>query len=289
MKSFFISFFLLGILFYSNAQVNRFEKTNKVLDEFILRFNYNDTTYLNTLLNNRYNEIDRSTFIHYLFDYCNPSLIKDSVLTDKFIQTVCNNGILLDTQDENWYALLKCSFNVKQDNKVKSKTVPLDLVLQYVGSKEKGHKWIIASVGGDLFKMERKSNQIISPVSNDVNFLDLHNLCNSENYMNLVDNGYALDHLSMFLFALRNKIISLESVNSIQYHFMQIDNYIFTVDYFNRSECNQGWLISSLKEVNNEEKINYKNKILYLNEKQPLIKDCSNCEGILSKIKDILK
>lgn len=273
MKQLYISFFLCCVLFYSNAQIvkdYRFEKENKVLDEFILRFNYNDTVYLNTLMNklkiDHNSKIDRLTFIQYQFDYCNSSLMNDSVLINKFIQTVCQNEILLDTKDENWYALLKCSFNIKQDDKVSNRIIPLNLVLQYIGNKEKGYKWIVVSVGGSIFKLEQKSNLIINPVNNDVNFLDLHKLCNGENYMNLVENEYKYDNLSMFLFALKNKDISLKSINSIQYHFMQIDNYIFTVDYFNRNKCNEGWLISSLKEINNEEKVNYKNEILYINE-----------------------
>ncbi len=264
-----ILFIFLGISWQVNAQcedVSHFWKESKVLDEFILRFNFNDSTYINNLLSNLKIEkddltVNREMFLRSIFDSCNDTLMnKDTILISHFIEIINKEAMLIDLLNKDNYALVKCTF---KNNVGQGKNMDFDLVLQYIRENNEEHRWIVVSVGSPFLGKNMKSEWTINPANNDVDFMDLYRLCNDGGYMNLVAEKYHFDKLSMFISLLKSQTISLMAVKSVQYHFLQIDDYAFTVDYFNRNNCNAGWLISSLKRVENGKKNVYKENILY--------------------------
>ncbi|MEL7532807.1 MAG: hypothetical protein AAFN10_15925 [Bacteroidota bacterium] len=58
--------------------------------------------------------------------------------------------------------------------------------------------------------------------------------------------------------------MNIEFVRSIKYHFMQIDNWIITVENFNRKDWNAGWLISDIIPASPTDKERYLNEKLNL-------------------------
>ena len=270
-----------------NAQNKDFVTETKVLDEFILRFNFNDTLYSNdslyfnniwrSLKVNKNAVITRDLLLRSLFDHCNKTFLNDTSLLLNFIQIVNSKHIFINLLDMNNYALVKCTF---ESNGNKKKNFDFDLILQYVGNDKKGYKWIVVSVDSPYFDQNEKSQWTINPANNDIDFMDLYRLCNDGGYMNLVDEKFKPDKISMFLSMLKNQSISLKTIKSVQYHFLQIDGYIFTIDYFNRNNCNEGWLISSLIRVNNNDKNIYKRNILHLDVNCPRNNDTISCKKL---------
>jgi hypothetical protein len=51
-------------------------------------------------------------------------------------------------------------------------------------------------------------------------------------------------------------------VREIKYHFLQVSNYIFTVENFQRETLNSGWLISKVSVAGPADKENFKRNLL---------------------------
>lgn len=51
--------------------------------------------------------------------------------------------------------------------------------------------------------------------------------------------------------------LKIESIAKITYHFLQLDGWIFTVNYVNRESKNSGWLVESLKPATVQDKVKY--------------------------------
>ena len=56
--------------------------------------------------------------------------------------------------------------------------------------------------------------------------------------------------------------IKFMHVKSIKYHFLQVSNYIFTVEHFQRKDLNAGWLINSLQSASAADKNNFIRNLL---------------------------
>jgi hypothetical protein len=276
------------------AQVSPTETKKTILatttmDKFIEQFNFEDSLLLSTLNDEERINIIRSDVLKYQFNYCDTSITNKSLLIQKFIDKVSAENIKIKQTDDNWYALVKGNFNITlSGKKEKSKIYVLDLVLKFTGNDEMGYKWALLSVNGDFFNEIKKGNSVIKATNNEVNFSDLRRVCTPENYLNLVPDNFMIDNTSAFLFLLKTKVITYHSFISTQYHFLQINDFLFTVDYFNRTDCNEGWLISSLKEMNDDEKNAYRQNVLHLN-----INNTTNqlidCNNKLDEIRNILK
>ena len=64
---------------------------------------------------------------------------------------------------------------------------------------------------------------------------------------------------SRFLDLLITKDLRLIQIHKITYHFLKIDNWIFSVKYVNRESANSGWLVDELLSSSTENKNNYLN------------------------------
>jgi hypothetical protein len=56
--------------------------------------------------------------------------------------------------------------------------------------------------------------------------------------------------------------IKFVAVKSICYHYLQVPDWIFTVEHFERETKNAGWLITSIRPVSPEEQLRYERKLL---------------------------
>jgi len=57
------------------------------------------------------------------------------------------------------------------------------------------------------------------------------------------------DVLSIFLFEIANKNLKITGIDTQTYHVLAFDGWVFTIDFFNRSGKNSGWLISKLSKM----------------------------------------
>lgn len=174
-----------------------------------------------------------------------------------------SNHIKLSYYDSDWYALVGCAiiYKGKQQN--------ISVTLKVEGNFAMGFKWVIAGVNADFIDFLKISindtTKFISPMNHELGFMDLYKVF--QDYQNIsayIIKDYPLDKLSIFKYLVSTKEIQYIKVNTIQYHFLQIKDWVFTVDYFNRPDYNSGWLISSISKIPDSEKTSYKADNLFL-------------------------
>jgi hypothetical protein len=231
----------------------------KQLDQFMNRFNNKENIFAGDEVKNDSLTQRKRTLISLLNHEDSELFIKR---TEDFIDYICNdsNHILLDYSDDHWYAKVNCTlqYNDKEKNAF--------LTLKKEGDMKTGFKWVIVGVNASFIDVRPAyydTAKFIGPMNHELGFMGLFNIFND--YKNVAEYAYRdfePDDLSVFFFLIKTKEIQYVKVNSIQYHFLQVTNWIFTVDYFNRPSSNSGWLISSVDNVTDSLKVDYKKNIL---------------------------
>ena len=104
----------------------------------------------------------------------------------------------------------------------------------------------------------------LSPTSHATNFISLKRAFeDKENLSSYFENSYFKRSNMLALYnAVLNREIEFLYVIKIKYHFLLADNWIFTVEDFNREALNSGWLINRIQKVSASEMENYRNKLL---------------------------
>ncbi len=234
----------------------------KQLSEFMSRFNYEND--FNGQKVDTFNIETRKKYILSLFDNkmfeespCD-SLLE---LVKKFITSVCQKEQFLKFTDHNWYSVAKCKANYKGEDK------DLAIILKPEKVKEFEYKWVIFSVKAEFLTLNpQKENPglMISPVDNELNFMDLHDVLkrNSTSVINYAKKDYKVDALTVLFSFIKSEQLKISPIEKVKYHFLQIPNWAFTVEHFEREEGNVGWLISSIRKMNDSQKANYKKKVL---------------------------
>jgi hypothetical protein len=252
----------------------RFMLEVKQLDQFINRFNNAENLIDgkkkadSLLLEEKKHTIkfrdERTRLVRSLFNYDDSILCNDHQ-TINFIYYIINssNDIQLSYFDRDWYAVVDCKI------KYQGKIMPIYLTLEVEGNADDGYKWIIAGVSASFINLPQlfqdDSLRFISPKNNELNFMDLMKAFDdSENIEKYATTTFVHDDLNIFFYMVRKKEIQFIQVNHIQYHFLQIPNWAFTVDFYNRANYNSGWLISSLSCIPDSIKVDYKRNNLHL-------------------------
>ena len=250
----------------------KFKYEVKELDEFIKRFNFEENILnfnniseeeliLEKKDSNNYIE-ERAMMLFMLFNLRDSNFTEES--TSKFIEycTSSDNNFQISYYDNDWYAEVICKFIFKE------KEVKIPIVLNLQKGINNGIKWVISSVNIKTLNLDiniTDSLKFISPMNHELNFMDLYKVFNEhiDNIDQYYSNNHYLNNLNSFTSLLKEGDLKFVEVEDIKYHFMQIPNWIFTVEYFNRMNTNSGWLISSLIEENDiVTKVRYKKNIL---------------------------
>ncbi len=236
----------------------------KQLDEFISRFNYETD-----IEGNKIEKPDIDMRKKYILSLFNQDILKsDSVfkLAEQFIDYACNKDTAkyIKFSDNNWYAQAFCK--VKYNNKEHD----ISIVLKPEKIKEFEYKWVICAVSSEFLKIKPEKINLglmISPVDNELGFMSLPDISKQghTNVLNYASKNYKVDELSVFFALIQSNRLKITAVNKIKYHFMQLNNWVFTVEHFNRKGDNAGWLISSIKNLNLLGSKEYSKQILNIN------------------------
>ena len=253
---------------YEKEYVTLFAYQVKQIDEFIERFNDDDSTLIK-LYYKKYNpskELTREQLIKSLFNAERKNW--DFKQIHNFIDTVDNsiNPLKLHLLGDNWYVRLNCPITWKNI----PKTVTLTLKLQFV--RDDIYKWIITGVNApflrpvsgarnnDNFRLPdpQDSTTALNSVSNAIDFMNIDqvstDIVNISNYF-MHANHYK-DDLPVFVNECLKGHISISSPNSTAYYFSQIPGWLLEIKRFNRRTKNSGWLISALVKTNISKKSN---------------------------------
>lgn len=76
--------------------------------------------------------------------------------------------------------------------------------------------------------------------------------------------GIQPDYLTLFSWLTYSGTAELQKIESIKYYCLQVKNYMFTIEFFNRAEYNSGWLISSVQKMNSEQKVAFRKESLFV-------------------------
>lgn len=227
----------------------------KQIDEFINRFNHDPYT-----LAIRQNPgLTHQANLYSLFNQEDESW--DFQIVEEFVEEMLRQpgSRILDFYDSGWYAELSCTFLYRGQPR------DLTLVLQNQISPNGGSKWVIVSVVQPMKEIfcedipkAKNSSHYLHPMSHVTNFMELERAFeDKDNLQNFFDSwNQGMDFLA-FKNGVLNGTLKYQSNHRITYHFLQLENWIFTVDYFPRRHLNSGWLISSLREASAEDKQRY--------------------------------
>ncbi|MEO8771060.1 MAG: hypothetical protein ABI402_13260 [Ferruginibacter sp.] len=242
----------------------------KQIDEFFERFNDDSNSFVREVYKSYKTKfkIDRKTLIKSLFNYEGKSW--NNVLMDSFIKKAM--FVKMPTgknwYGENWFAEANCKFQYN------SSVIEIPVILRIMTDEKKRSKWVIIGIKPSPLK-ERENSRVpiivrkmktkfIDPSSHGTNFIELERDFNDkDNLSDYFDSTFFYRQNALpFYHSLINHKIKLVSVKDIKYHFLNVDDYIFTVEYFPRQTLNSGWLISDLKQSTAKQKDIYKRLLL---------------------------
>jgi len=281
-----ISLFLLlagSVEAQTNFHSDEFITRIKQIEEFIDRFSYTDESkrrgyqLLSRKSNSQNRDItdiyrliyggentSRMSVILSLFNYENIHAIGKNSIKD-FVKQVTDptEGQTLNFYDRDWYAAVEVEFTYQ------NRTEDGILILQNCIDKDEegkpGSYWGLVSASANFLRkgIDSKERKGVNAGAHGVNFVPLISAFkNRESSFNMVSDNFVSNDLDILLYANYNGDVSIKNIKKISYHFMQIDGWVFRVDYHNRSTSNSGWLISDLIKADRDEKKAYREQVL---------------------------
>lgn len=243
----------------AGAREKHFVYEVKQIDEFFERFNNDSNSFIRREYESyhiKFN-LSREQLIRSLFNYESRSW--DTVLITSFVNTVLNTSKPLDFYGDGWFAEATCKFEYN------ATTIEIPIILRIETDEHKRAKWMIAAVKPSSLKQEASmtpmpdrngTQKFINPASHANSFIELGRA--------FEDKAHLSDYFEKPFFKRTNSIgfynallknqIRFITVKDVKYHYLQVDQWIFTVENFQRKALNSGWLISRLKSADTTEK-----------------------------------
>jgi hypothetical protein len=247
----------------SKQQESDFAFEVKTIDEFIERFNNDQYTLIRQYLETNFprKPISRFDLIRTLFNYQEP--LWDKELAAQFVKTVCDTTQekFLDFYSDTWYAQAECL--VKYKGVPKKVTITLQV---FVSDRTGAAKWVVVGARAPFLDFSKRldSKKFLNPISHATDFIGLKKAMEDKMFVrNYLTEKFKESHLNKYLAAVSTGDIVFQQINSITYHFLSLDNWLFTVKEYIRPGRNSGWLIQSLSKRTNAEKEDYKKNILF--------------------------
>jgi hypothetical protein len=241
----------------------------KQLDEFFERFNNDTASFIRRLYKTRgvKYRIDRPALIRSLFNYETRSWPPGAI--DSFVKKALPVRMPSATNyyGDGWFAEAICRFGYN------GHVVDIPVILRVDTDRNKRSKWIITGVKQTLFASDAAlpvptkpmvPGKFISPVSHCNYFIALGKAFDDKQNLAAYFDPYFFQKYNATGFynaVLKNQIHFLH-VKEIRYHFLQVNNYIFTVENFQRSSLNAGWLISNLTTASAADKQRFTKELL---------------------------
>lgn len=235
----------------------------KQIDEFIERFNHRESTLLSEEMRraNPDLRVSRLQMIQSLFNQADPGW--DPIDVRRFLRQVSDSTrpAFLGFRDRDWYATLDCAVLHLGRPQV------VQLTLQVQTQHDGAVKWVIVGARGDFLALPERTDSTTSltPFSHGTDFMKLNDaLLDVQNIRNYLPQRFEADALTLFVYGIRNEQIEFSQVNRVSYHFLQVEDWVFTVHQFNRPTRNAGWLISQLAPADATAKQNYRRHVLQI-------------------------
>ena len=223
----------------------------KLVDEFFDRFNGkagridvaaddSDCRRKNLLL----------LFDSQMFVSADDSLFAEAV---SMVDTVISSGTAIEYPDSAWMARASCQARLN------GKEVTLDLYLNVERRGEDMYKWVIARAEGDILKLSpslRSGKMMLMPDDHETNFLSLYRVTTERDdcITNYASRCFTVDETSVFFAYVYSGQLDIDRVSSLEFTFLQVPGYAFTIKHVERDTYNAGWLISSFRRMTDADK-----------------------------------
>lgn len=223
----------------------------KLVDEFFARF---DGKELAPGINPNAEDAQRQNLCLLLdFDAIKSNIDYNYAAAIEFVDTIIANNTQVNYTDTLWYAKADCSALLN------GKPVELTLFLTVEHRQKNMWKWVINNAGGeclDLHPAETPKNTMILPDDHEINFMSLSHITkgNYDRITLFAQKGYGPDPLTSFFSLVYNGLLKIEYVRDLEFTFLQVPGYEFTIRFFERDSSNSGWLISSFTKKTEDEK-----------------------------------
>lgn len=258
---------LLGNVMYSQNNVYHSKEEEeeilnaktKQIGQFFKRFNHEEDEKGKRLYpgDRKYrNEKARKKFIELLFD--NQSTSISYGLRNEFVSQVTNKHepCFLSFHGGSWYAEVSADFTHFGDK--------VNILLFLKLEKENdGHKWVLSNIYYDYFSsyFDKEVDGIapfLHPLSHELDFMNLRKAFeNLDVIQYFAHKDYRPDYLSLFFYEIKKSNLKFEGVRNVKFHILQIDNWYFELEEFNRYDHNSGWLISNLMKITEKDKAQF--------------------------------
>jgi hypothetical protein len=229
----------------------------KLIDEFIARFNGEE---IRLDVSKEY--ANRKEEVLTLLNLQNYSSKNDSafICAEIFAQAVARDSIMLNFEDRDWYAKIRCR------GKLNKEEVCFTMNLSVESNDGFIYRWVISDVDGSIFYTSRDkphTELFIMPNDNEQFFQSIPKISTETSALidDYAKDGYKADPLSVFLTLVRSNQLIIESVDQVEFVFLQVPGYIFTVKNFNRNSLNSGWLIDSIAKCDEENRLKILKKL----------------------------
>ena len=252
----------------AGAREKHFIYEVKQIDEFFERFNDDKDSFIRKTYQS-YNTpytIKRADLVRTLFNYETHNW--DTAVIDSFIAFVTNkkNPSLLNFYGSGWYAEALCRFQYQGSE------IEVPVILRIDAGKDNRSKWMVTGIRSNEFPATQiqqppitaDSTRFIQPASHGNNFIALGRAFEDREHLSYYFDKTLLAgrNAGGFYNALLLGQLKFLYVKRVTYHFLQIRDWIFTVQSFPRAALNSGWLINSLAKVTDEEKQQYIKSLL---------------------------
>jgi hypothetical protein len=195
----------------------------------------------------------REKYLNMLFDASNPGL--NPRVKEAFIEQVMNptSPVYLEFHGGDWFAEVTTTFSYRgQEEKV---TLFLQLEQAKVGSK-----WVFSHVYFEPFAKvfapkDSVSPRFIHPMSHELDFMNLIKVFRNQGILSAyAQKDFYPDHLTLLLYEVQRGNLRFRTVNEVNFHFFQVDNWYFELSEFEREGYNRGWLIAQMTRLQAGEK-----------------------------------
>jgi hypothetical protein len=229
-------------LYAESKQVNQFfRRFNGEEDEKGRRYYPGDKPYRT--------EKVRKKYLGMLFDESNTNVA--ATLKVDFVKQVLNKSenSILNFHGGDWFSEVQAIFTMN------GKEQPITLFMELERS-HLGYKWVIQKVSAPMFnpyykRDTTKVGQFLHPLSHELDFMNMRKaFANKDSVQQFTVKRFVPDHLSVFLYEIKNGNLKFKSVTEVKFHFFQIEGWYFQLADFNRAGYNTGWLISDLVKLN---------------------------------------
>lgn len=223
----------------------------KLVSEFMQRFNGEE---INPYIDSQAEEIEKINLCQLFdIDYIlkNRQVIEPKAF--QFIDSVLNNNVKLHYGDADWFAKVKCIGSFK------GKEVTFSMYLTVEPRGKDMYKWVVADVEGKIFDLSpsRESDKImLLPNEHESNFMRLNSITSEkDDYITLYStHSLSHDRLTVFNTLVYYGYLNIEYVSDIEYTFLQVPGFTFTIKEYERESTNSGWLISEWAEISSSDK-----------------------------------